>query len=149
MPLSGEYVPSPRAGVRDQVQGFERSDGAKHNTIQAKIIVVVTMRGVRSGSLRKVPLMRVEHEGQYGLVASLGGAPRNPLWYANLVARPEVELQDGAVRRDMVAREVHGDERAAWWERAVAAFPPYSGYQGKTDRVIPVFALTPAPHPWE
>lgn len=147
MPLSGEYLPSPRPGVRNQVQGFERSDGAKHNTIQGRLIVVVTMRGASSGSLRKVPLMRVEHEGAYALVASLGGGPRNPLWYANLVADPEVELQDGAARQDMVAREVHGDERAAWWERAVEAFPPYAGYQRKTERLIPVFVLTPATTP--
>lgn len=143
MPLSGEYLPSPRPGVRNQVQGFERSDGAKQNTIQGRLIVVVTMRGASSGSVRKVPLMRVEHEGAYALVASLGGGPRNPLWYANLVAHPEVELQDGAVRQDMVAREVHGDERALWWERAVEAFPPYAGYQRKTDRLIPVFVLAP------
>lgn len=147
MPLSGEYLPSPRPGVRNQVQGFERSDGAKHNTIQGRLIVVVTMRGASSGSLRKVPLMRVEHEGAYALVASLGGGPRNPLWYANLVAHPEVELQDGAVRQDMVAREVAGDERAVWWERAVDAFPPYAGYQRKTERLIPVFVLTPATRP--
>ncbi|CAM5483754.1 F420H(2)-dependent quinone reductase [Streptomyces hirsutus] len=107
-------------------------------------MVLLTTRGARSGKLRKTPLMRVEHEGRYAVVASLGGAPRHPVWYHNLKADPQVELRDGQVLQDMTAREVTGEEKAKWWERAVAAFPPYADYQEKTDRVIPVFVLEPA-----
>jgi len=104
-------------------------------------VVVLTMRGAKSGKLRKVPVMRVEHDGAYAAVASRGGAPENPVWYRNLVANPRVELQDGPVRREVTAREVHGDEKALWWERAVAAYPDYASYQQRTDRPIPVFVL--------
>jgi deazaflavin-dependent oxidoreductase (nitroreductase family) len=106
-------------------------------------VVVLTSVGAKSGKLRKTPLMRVEHAGEYAVVASLGGAPQHPVWYYNLQANPHVELQDGAVKRDYSAREVTGDEKAQWWERAVAAFPPYADYQAKTTRAIPVFVLTP------
>ena len=105
-------------------------------------VIILTTLGSRSGKLRKTPLMRVEHEGEYAVVASLGGAPKNPVWYYNIVANPHVELQDGPQRWDMVAREVTGEERALWWERAVAAYPPYADYQRSTDRTIPVFVLT-------
>ncbi|HEV2123692.1 MAG TPA: nitroreductase family deazaflavin-dependent oxidoreductase, partial [Chloroflexota bacterium] len=106
-------------------------------------VIIVTTRGKSSGKLRKTPLMRVEHEGEYAVVASLGGAPRHPVWYWNIAANPHVELQDGAMKRDYLAREVTGAEKAVWWERAVAAYPPYADYQEKTEREIPVFVLTP------
>ena len=121
MPLDGEYEPSTSKRSRDQVETFERTDGAEANTLRGMPIVVVTSRGAKSGKLRKTPLMRVEHDGDYAIVASLGGAPEHPVWYHNVVADPHVELQDGPVRQDMVAREVSGDEKALWWERAVAA----------------------------
>lgn len=108
-------------------------------------IVVVTSIGAKSGKVRKTPLMRVEHEGEYAAVASLGGAPKNPVWYYNLKKNPRVELQDKTVKKDYIAREVFGDERAVWWERAVAAYPDYADYQKKTERIIPVFVLTEAP----
>lgn len=107
-------------------------------------MIVLTSRGARSGKIRKTPLMRVEQDGTYAVVASLGGAPKHPVWYFNVKADPHVELQDGPVRRDMTAREITGVEKAEWWERAVAAYPPYADYQKKTDREIPVFVLEPA-----
>ena len=143
MPLDGEYEPSTSKRSRDQVETFERTDGAEANTLRGMPIVVVTSRGAKSGKLRKTPLMRVEHDGDYAIVASLGGAPEHPVWYHNVVADPHVELQDGPVRQDMVAREVSGDEKALWWERAVAAYPDYADYQRRTDREIPVFVLSP------
>ena len=112
--------------------------------MNGKPVIILTSLGAKSGKLRKTPLMRVEHDGEYAVVASLGGAPQNPVWYYNLAANPRVELQDGPVKQDYVAREVSGDEREAWWERAVAAWPDYAEYQKKTTRVIPVFVLTPA-----
>ncbi len=146
MPLDGKYAPSPRTWVREQVELYESSAGAQGTTLRdtGLPVVIVTNVGAHSGKLRKTPLMRVEHEGCYAAVASKGGAPDHPLWYANLLANPLVELQDGPVKRDMVAREVHGEERAQWWERAVAAFPPYAEYQQKTEREIPVFVLEPS-----
>lgn len=108
-------------------------------------VVILTTRGAKSGKIRKSPLMRVEHEGTYAVVASLGGAPKHPVWYHNVVADPRVELQDGPVRQDMTAREITGEEKALWWDRAVAAFPFYADYQKKTDREIPVFVLEPTP----
>jgi F420H(2)-dependent quinone reductase len=141
MSLEGEYAPSPAQWVRDQVERIESSGGADGTVMRGMPVIVMTMRGAKSGKLRKVPVMRVEHDGVYAAVASLGGAPRNPLWYANLVADPHVLLQDGPVRREMTAREVHGPEKALWWERAVEAFPDYATYQAKTDRQIPVFVL--------
>jgi len=107
-------------------------------------VVIVTNVGAKTGKIRKTPLMRVEHDGRYLAVASLGGAPKNPVWYYNVKANPRVELQDGPKKLDMVAREITGEEKAQWWERAVAAYPPYADYQAKTDRVIPVFVLEPA-----
>ena len=145
MPLSGEYEPSPTQWVRDQVELYESSGGTEGTTLRDTGLpcVVVTNVGARSGKLRKTPLMRVEHEGRYAAIASKGGHPEHPLWYANLLANPHVEVQDGPAKQDMVAREVHGDERAQWWERAVAAFPQYADYQVKTERQIPVLVLEP------
>ncbi|MET9831041.1 nitroreductase family deazaflavin-dependent oxidoreductase [Streptomyces sp. NPDC006385] len=143
MPLEGEYEPSPTKWVRNQVELYESSGGTKGTTIQGMPVILLTTRGARSGKIRKTPLMRVEHEGRYAAVASLGGAPEHPVWYHNVKAGPHVELQDGPVKRDMRAREVTGAEKAEWWERAVAAYPPYADYQKKTDRVIPVFVLEP------
>ena len=146
MPLEGEYAPSTAKWVRDQVELYESSGGTEGTTLRdtGLPVVIVTNRGARSGKLRKTPLMRVEHEGRYAAVASKGGAPEHPDWYENLRAEPHVELQDGPVKQDMRAREVQGEERAQWWERAVAAFPPYAEYQERTDRQIPVFVLEPA-----
>lgn len=141
MPLTGEYQPSPEQWVRDQVDLYERSEGAEGTTMRDKPVIILTTVGARSGKVRKTPLMRVEHDGRYAVVASKGGAPAHPTWYHNLVADSHVELQDGPVRQDMTAREVAGDERAEWWERAVAAWPDYAGYQEKTERIIPVFVL--------
>ncbi|MEU5366782.1 nitroreductase family deazaflavin-dependent oxidoreductase [Streptomyces sp. NPDC005925] len=145
MPLEGEYEPSTTQWVREQVELYEGSGGTRGTTLRdtGLPVIVLTSRGARSGKLRKTPLMRVEHEGRYAVVASLGGAPKHPVWYHNLKADPRVELQDGPVRRDMTAREVTGAEKAEWWERAVAAFPSYADYQKKTDREIPVFVLDP------
>lgn len=143
MPLTGEYAPSTSDWARKQVELFERTNGADGNTMQGRPIIVLTTLGARSGKIRKTPLMRVEHDGEYLVVASKGGAPENPTWYHNIVASPHVELQDGPVRKDYRARELSGDERAVWWERAVEAFPPYADYQEKTSRQqIPVFLLT-------
>jgi deazaflavin-dependent oxidoreductase (nitroreductase family) len=143
MAIDGEYVPSPRAWVRDQVTEYEGSGGSAGTTLgdTGLPVVIVTNRGARTGAVRKTPLMRVEHDGSYAAVGSVGGAPKNPVWVYNLRANPEVVLQDGAETWEMTAREVTGEERAAWWERSVAAFPPYAEYQTKTDRVIPVFVL--------
>ncbi|GAB3597575.1 nitroreductase family deazaflavin-dependent oxidoreductase [Angustibacter peucedani] len=143
MPLTGEYEPSPERWVREQVATYEASGGTEGTTMRGVPVVVVTNRGARSGKLRKTPLMRVEHDGRYALVASKGGAPEHPVWYRNLLADPTVELQDGPERQDMAARELDGDERALWWERAVAVWPDYASYQRKTDRQIPVFVLEP------
>jgi F420H(2)-dependent quinone reductase len=145
MPLNGEYAPSARSWVRDQVELFENSGGAEGTTLldTGLPVVIVTNLGARTGKVRKTPLMRVEHDGHYAAVASLGGAPKNPVWYYNLKANPRVELQDGPKRSDMVARELSGSERAEWWDRAVAAYPPYAEYQTKTSRQIPVFLLEP------
>jgi len=142
MPLEGEYVPSPWQWVRDQVETYERTGGREANTLldTGLPIVIVTTRGNKSGILRKTPLMRVEHDGEYALVASMGGAPKHPVWYYNLVADPgAVRIQDGLEPFDADVREVSGDERAVWWERAVAAYPPYAEYQTRTERLIPVF----------
>jgi F420H(2)-dependent quinone reductase len=141
MLLEGEYAPSPAQWVRDQVERYESSGGTAGTTLRGMPVVLVTMRGAKSGKLRKVPLMRVEHDGAYAVVASKGGAPENPRWYRNLVANPRVELQDGPVTREVTAREVYGEEKARWWERAVAAYPDYADYQKRTDRPIPVFVL--------
>ncbi|MEU2133535.1 nitroreductase family deazaflavin-dependent oxidoreductase [Streptomyces sp. NPDC018352] len=144
MPLQGEYEPSPEQWVRDQVELFESSGGTEGTTMRGMPVIILTTRGARSGKIRKTPLMRVEHDGTYAVVASQGGAPKHPVWYHNIVADPQVELQDGPVRQDMNAREATGEEKALWWRRAVEAFPDYADYQLKTDRQIPVFVLEPA-----
>jgi deazaflavin-dependent oxidoreductase (nitroreductase family) len=144
MPLTGEYEPSPSPWARDQVATYEGSGGTAGADNNGHAVIILTSVGAKSGKLRKTPLMRVEHDGEYAVVASLGGAPQHPVWYYNLAANPHVELQDGPAKQDYVAREVSGDERDAWWERAVAAWPDYAEYQTKTTRVIPVFVLTPA-----
>jgi len=143
---SAEYAPSPAEWVRRQVEAYEASDGTRGNTMRGLPVVILTMRGARSCKIRKVPLMRVEHEGRYAAVASLGGAPKHPVWYHNLLADPHVHVQDGAQVHAMVAREVTADEKAEWWERAVAAFPDYAGYQKRTTRQIPVLVLEPVAH---
>lgn len=142
MPLQGEYAPSPWDWSREQAEAFEASNGASGSDMRGMAIIVVTSVGAKSGKLRKTPLMRVEHGGEYAAVASLGGAPQNPVWYHNLKKNPHVELQDGAVKKDYLAREVSGDEYKLWWDRAVDAFPDYADYQKKTERIIPVFVLT-------
>jgi deazaflavin-dependent oxidoreductase (nitroreductase family) len=141
MPLEGEYEPSSWDWVREQVAAFEASGGQEANTFAdtGLPIIVMTNRGNKSGKLRKTPLMRVEHEGAYALIASVGGAPQNPVWYHNLKADPQVTVQDGGEVIDAVAEEVEGDERAAWWDRAVAAYSDYQVYQDATERRIPVF----------
>ncbi|PZT73457.1 MULTISPECIES: nitroreductase family deazaflavin-dependent oxidoreductase [unclassified Streptomyces] len=143
MPLQGEYEPSPAQWVRDQVEQYESSGGTEGTTMRGMPVIVLTTIGAKSGKIRKTPLMRVEHDGLYAVVASQGGAPTHPVWYHNLRADPRAELQDGPVRRDMTAREVTGEEKAQWWERAVEAFPDYADYQRKTDREIPVLVLEP------
>jgi F420H(2)-dependent quinone reductase len=146
MALEGEYEPSPHAWVRDQVEEYEASGGERANTLRdtGLPVIIVTTRGNKSGKLRKTPLMRVEHGGEYALVASQGGAPTHPVWYHNLRADPEaVTIQDGPEPFDAVVRELEGDERSTWWDRAVAAFPPYAEYQTKTDRLIPVLLASP------
>lgn len=142
MPIEGEYEPSPSEWVRNQVAEYESSGGTRANTLTDTgwPIVIFTTKGRKSGKVRKTPVMRVEHDGEYAIVASKGGAPENPTWYENLKAHPdEVELQDGPAPFDVDVREVTGDEKAAWWVRAVAAYPPYAEYQEKTSREIPVF----------
>ena len=141
MTLSGEYEPSPEQWVRDQVERYEGSGGTEAITMRGVPVVVVTSLGAKSGKIRKNPLMRVEHDGRYALVASKGGAPKHPTWYFNLVAHPTVEVQDGPDRRDYTVRVLEGEERAAWWKRAVAVWPDYADYQTKTDREIPVLLL--------
>jgi deazaflavin-dependent oxidoreductase (nitroreductase family) len=143
MPLTGEYAPSPSDWAREQAEKFEASGGTEAADLQGKPIILLTSIGAKTGKLRKTPLMRIEHDGEYAAVASRGGAPKHPVWYWNLVKNPHVELQDGEVKRDYRAREVTGEERAVWWERAVEAWPPYADYQTKTERIIPVFVLTP------
>ena len=146
MPDQEDYEPSPAGWVRDQVELYESSGGTQGTTLRdtGLPVVIITNRGVRSGKLRKTPVMRVEHEGRYAAVASQGGAPTHPHWYYNFLANPSVEVQDGPDKQRMIAREVTGDERAQWWERAVAAYPPYAEYQQRTTRQIPVFVLEPA-----
>jgi F420H(2)-dependent quinone reductase len=145
MPIQGQYEPSPAQWVRDQVDQYEGSGGLDGTTLldTGMPVVVVTNLGAKSGKVRKTPLMRVEHGGAYAAVGSKGGAPQDPMWVGNLRVNPRVELQDGARKWDAVAREVSGPERADWWERAVAAYPPYAEYQQKTHRLIPVFVLEP------
>lgn len=144
MPLVGEYAPSTSEFAREQVELIESSGGTRGTTLNDRPVVVLWTLGAKSGKIRKTPLMRVEHDGEYAVVASMGGAPTHPVWYRNLLAHPLVELQDGPVRRDYVAREVTGAERDAWWARATAVWPDYDTYTTRTDRQIPVVVLTPA-----
>lgn len=143
MPLTGEYEPSIWGPVADQVALFEATDGVEGADFDGGPCIVLTTVGAKSGKLRKTPLIRIEHEGRYAVVASLGGAPSNPVWYHNVGANPLVMLQDGAVRRDYLAREVTGEEKATWWTRAVTVWPSYDAYQAGTERVIPLFVLDP------
>jgi deazaflavin-dependent oxidoreductase (nitroreductase family) len=144
MPLQGEYQASSQQWVRDQVAEYESSGGTSGLTLRGVPVVVVTSVGSKSGKLRKNPVMRIERNGVYLAVASQGGAPTHPIWYHNFKAQPLVELQDGEVKRDFVARELSGDERALWWDRAVEVWPDYAEYQTGTQRQIPLFVLEPA-----
>ena len=141
--MSEDYAPSPVKFVADQVARYEATGGREGGELMGKPVVILTTTGRKTGAVRKTPLMRVEHDGRYAVVASLGGAPRHPVWYYNIVANPDVRLQDGATVHEMRAREVTGDEKAEWWARAVAAWPAYADYQAKTERTIPVFVLEP------
>jgi F420H(2)-dependent quinone reductase len=141
MPLEGKYAPSTSGWARRQAEKYEATNGAKANDLQGRPVIILTTVGAKTGMLRKTALMRVEHDGVYAVVASLGGAPKHPVWYWNIVANPHVELQDLAEKHDYLAREVHGDEKAVWWERAVATWPDYAKYQKRTSREIPVFVL--------
>lgn len=143
MPLTGEYIPSTAEWARVQAERIEATEGAEGGELHGKPVIVLTTVGAKTGALRKTALMRVEHEGRYLVVASLGGAPNEPKWAGNIRKNPHVELQDGAVKRDYIARELSGDERTEWWDRAVEAFPNYASYQVKTDRLIAVFVLDP------
>jgi F420H(2)-dependent quinone reductase len=144
MPLQGEYAPSSAKWVRDQVEEYESSGGTSGTTLRGVPTIVVTSVGAASGKLRKNPVMRVEHDGSYAAVASKGGAPEHPAWYQNLVDHPLVEAQDATAKGDFTARELSGDERELWWDRAVQVWPDYAEYQTKTEREIPVFVLEPA-----
>jgi deazaflavin-dependent oxidoreductase (nitroreductase family) len=141
MPLNGEYQPSTSDWARKQAETYEATNGAEAGELHGLPVIVLTTVGAKSGTLRKTALMRVEHDGVYAVVASLGGAPKHPVWYFNITAEPHVELQDRAEKHDYLAREVTGSERDEWWARAVAAFPSYAEYQEKTTRTIPVFVL--------
>ena len=143
MPLTGDYEPSTAGYARRQAERYEATNGAEASDLRGRPVIVLTSVGAKTGKLRKTALMRVEHEGAYAVVASLGGSPNHPVWYYNLKANPHVELQDGPTKRDYMAREVTGDEKAIWWERAVDTWPDYARYQMKTDRQIPVFVLDP------
>jgi deazaflavin-dependent oxidoreductase (nitroreductase family) len=143
MPLSGEYEPSTSDWARENAEKYMASGGTDGTELQGKPVILLTTIGAKTGKIRKTPLMRVEHDGEYAIVASLGGAPKHPVWYHNIKAHPRVELQDGPVNKEYEAHEVLGDEKAVWWERAVEAWPDYAEYQKKTDRQIPVFVLTP------
>jgi deazaflavin-dependent oxidoreductase (nitroreductase family) len=144
MSLNGDYEPSPVDWVREQVEKYESTGGREGSTNHGgEPVIILTTVGAKSGKIRKTPLMRVEHDGKYAVVASLGGAPKHPVWYHNIVANPTVELQDGPVKREMRAREVTGEEKSLWWKLAVEAWPDYAEYQKKTDRQIPLFVLDP------
>jgi len=143
MPLTGEYEPSTSDWARENAELYMQSGGTQGIEMKGKPVILLTTVGAKSGKLRKTPLMRVAHDGEYAVVASLGGAPKNPVWYYNIAAHPRVELQDGTVHGDYDAREVFGEEKALWWRRAVEVWPDYAEYQRNTDREIPVFVLTP------
>jgi F420H(2)-dependent quinone reductase len=141
MPITGEYVPSASQRARDQVERYESSGGTEANTLKGRPVVILTCVGARTGKVRKIPLMRVEHDGVYAVVASLGGSPKHPVWYYNLKSHPRVELQDLGEKHEYDAREVTGEEKAVWWERAVETYSDYANYQKRTTREIPVFVL--------
>ena len=143
MPLTGEYEPSTSDWARENAEKYMESGGTEGTELKGRPVILLTTVGAKSGKIRKTPLMRVEHDGEYAVVASLGGAPKHPVWYFNIKKNPRVELQDGTVTKEYDSREVLGDEKAVWWERAVEAWPDYAEYQSKTDRQIPVFVLTP------
>ena len=143
MPLTGDYEPSTSDWARENAELYMASGGTEGTELKGKPVILLTTIGAKTGKLRKTPLMRVEHNGEYAVVASLGGAPKNPVWFHNIVKHPLVELQDGAATGDYEAREVFGEEKASWWRRAVEVWPDYADYQRKTDREIPVFVLTP------
>jgi deazaflavin-dependent oxidoreductase (nitroreductase family) len=143
MPLTGEYAPSTSDWAREQAELYERTDGREGNLLRGRPVIILTTLGARSGKLRKTALMRVEHDGEYVVVASKGGAPENPAWYTNLVEHPLAELQDGAVKRDYTVRELEGAERETWWARALETWPDYESYTQRTDRLIPLLLLTP------
>lgn len=143
MPLTGEYAPSTSDWAREQAELYERTDGREGNLLRGRPVIILTTLGARSGKLRKTALMRVEHDGEYVVVASKGGAPDNPAWYTNLVEHPLAELQDGAVKRDYTVRELDGAERETWWARALETWPDYESYTQRTDRLIPLLLLTP------
>ena len=143
MPLTGEYAPSTAAWARKQAETYEETGGEEAADLRGRPIIVLTSIGAKTGKVRKTALMRVEHDGVYAVVGSMGGAPKHPVWYYNLKKNPRVELQDGPTKRDYTAREVTGDEKAVWWERAVATWPDYAKYQTRTERQIPVFVLEP------
>ena len=145
MALDGEYEPSPWDPVAEAVHRYESSGGTEGNLLEGKPVVILTTKGRRSGKVRKTPLMRVEHDGTYAVVASMGGAPQHPVWYLNLVDDPEVTLQDGAEVMAMRARTATPDEKREWWPRATEVWPDYDGYQASTDRDIPLVLLEPAP----
>jgi F420H(2)-dependent quinone reductase len=147
MPLTGEYAPSTSGWARKQAERYEATNGAEAGNLRGRPVIVLTSVGARTGKLRKTALMRVEHDGIYAVVASLGGAAKHPVWYSNLKVNPHVELQDGSVKRDYTAREVTGDEKSVWWTRAVEAWPDYANYQTRTKRQIPVFVLEPLDQP--
>jgi deazaflavin-dependent oxidoreductase (nitroreductase family) len=141
MPLTGEYAPSTSTWAREQAELYERTNGVEGNDLRGRPIIVLTTLGAKSGMLRKTALMRVEQEGAYAVIASMGGAPQNPVWHHNLSAHPLCELHDMSSKRDYRARLVEGDERTAWWARACAVWPDYADYQQKTERQIPVWVL--------
>jgi deazaflavin-dependent oxidoreductase (nitroreductase family) len=143
MPLTGEYEPSTSDWARENAETYMKSGGTDGTELKGKRVILLTTVGAKTGKIRKTPLMRVENDGEYAVVASLGGAPKHPVWYWNIKKNPRVELQDGEVTKDYEAREVVGEDKAVWWERAVEAWPDYADYQKKTDRQIPVFVLTP------
>ncbi|MFJ8009985.1 nitroreductase family deazaflavin-dependent oxidoreductase [Streptomyces fagopyri] len=143
MPLNGEYEPSATEWVREQVAQYEATDGVEGGTFLDLPVIILTTKGVKSGKIRKMPLMRVEHDGSYAVAASNGGADTHPSWYRNVVSHPLVEVQDHAVKQDMTARELRGEEKADWWKRADAAYPPFAEYRAGTERDIPLFILEP------
>jgi len=143
MPLTGEFEPSQNDRTREQVEQYEATNGVKGGTLAGKPVIILTFKGAKSGKIRKTPLMRIEHNGSYAVVASNAGAPTHPFWYSNIVANPLVELQDRAVKQDMRVREVFGEEKNEWWKRADAAYPEFPAYRARTSREIPVLVVEP------